>query len=155
MLLRLPCHGVDLDELELDKLSAVGVVELAAYAESRGIGIELKTANLSMRSHVRVQQTTAVPDPEPSSSIAPASIEVCSADTVGILRLEHPGRSAPLARAGQIVKIGDPVAILQVGIRYSVVRAPSNGTIQRCLVAPGTLVGFGEPLIELLPEVSA
>lgn len=155
MLLSSPCLGTDLEEVDLnDELALSDAVDLAAYAERRAIALELKTPRLSLQSQVRIA-ACATTYCAPCSLSLPSRppLEVCRADAIGILHLQHPYRSAPLAEVGPPVQIGDPVALLRIGPRYWAVRTPFGGILRSFLLAPGALVGYGTPLVEIQTEV--
>ena len=93
-----------------------------------------------------------------SMAIAPQIAEetagpstVVEAACVGVFLHEHPLRGEPLAASGTQVRAGQVVGLLQVGALLLPVTAPQDGTVESMLVAQGTAVGWGTPLVELLP----
>jgi len=78
-------------------------------------------------------------------------LTVVEAASIGVFLHEHPLRSEPLANRGTPVRAGQVVGLLQVGALLLPVTAPQDGTVEAMLVAPGTAVGYGTPLIELRP----
>jgi acetyl-CoA carboxylase biotin carboxyl carrier protein len=76
---------------------------------------------------------------------------VVQAPSVGVFLHEHPLRGEPLAGRGTRVRAGQVVGLLQIGALLLPVTAPQDGIIEAVLVAQGTAVGYGTPLVELLP----
>jgi acetyl-CoA carboxylase biotin carboxyl carrier protein len=83
------------------------------------------------------------PSPTPGATIVPAS-------GVGIVRLRHPLRDAPLAAVGDRVASAQVLALLQVGQVLVHVAAPRDGVVASLRAQDGAAVGYGDPLIELL-----
>jgi acetyl-CoA carboxylase biotin carboxyl carrier protein len=67
----------------------------------------------------------------------------------GTFLTQHPSSSSPLVPLGGRVRAGDIVGLVQVGSIYAPVIAPVDGSLDRILAAPETLVGFGTPLFEI------
>jgi acetyl-CoA carboxylase biotin carboxyl carrier protein len=61
----------------------------------------------------------------------------------------HPLHDAPLASPGKRVKAGQPIGLVQVGALLLPVSAPRHGVVASMLAADGSLVGYGDRLIEL------
>ena len=76
---------------------------------------------------------------------------VVEAASVGVFLHEHPRRGEPVAGRGTQVRAGQVVGLLQVGALLLPVTAPQDGTVETRLVAQGTVVGWGTPLVELRP----
>ncbi len=73
------------------------------------------------------------------------------ASGVGRLLLAHPDDSIVLAPVGSDIKTGQLIAILAVGTLLLPVRSQYAGQVCSVLVANGTTVSYGQPLINLLP----
>lgn len=92
---------------------------------------------------------------EPAAPAAGLGIVPTTAPTavragcVGIVLHSHPLRSAPLVHVGQEVVNGQTVALLKIGLVLLPVAAPRAGTVSRIVAAHASVVGFGEPLLEL------
>lgn len=73
------------------------------------------------------------------------------ASGVGRLLLAHPDDSKVLAPVGSDIRTGQLVAILAIDTLLLPVRSHHAGRICSVLVANGTTVSYGQPLISLLP----
>lgn len=82
--------------------------------------------------------------PEPDSLLIKAS-------GLGRLLLAHPDDGIPLAPEGGDIQSGQLVALLAVGTLLLPVRSQHAGQVASVLVTSGTTVGYGQPLISLLP----
>ena len=78
-------------------------------------------------------------------------LTVVRAESVGVFLHEHPQRGNPLMTSGARVRAGQALGLLQVGALLLPVSAPHDGTVEAMLVAPGSAVGYGTPLIEMRP----
>ena len=97
------------------------------------------------------------------SAVVPGGL-ACAADTAqtqavsitaksaGIFLSTHPARSTPLVSAGDHVKPGDVVGLLQIAQLCVPVVASADGMVMRLCVAHGAMVGYGTPLLELSPS---
>lgn len=74
------------------------------------------------------------------------------AGSVGVVRLAHPLREEALVQAGEPVAAGQPLLLLQVGQVLLPVTATRAGRVRQVLVAPGDMVGYGHPLVEIEPD---
>jgi len=75
-----------------------------------------------------------------------------SANSVGVFLHRHPLREAALARPGADVRAGQTLGLLQIGMLLLPVTAPRDGTVGGTLVAHGSAVGYGTPLLQLQPH---
>ena len=75
-----------------------------------------------------------------------------TAKSAGIFLSTHPARSTPLVSAGDHVKPGDIVGLLQIAQLCVPVVASADGMVMRLCVSHGTTVGYGTPLLELSPS---
>ncbi|HET7095081.1 MAG TPA: biotin/lipoyl-containing protein, partial [Thermomicrobiales bacterium] len=75
--------------------------------------------------------------------------EIIAAPVLGIFyRRSEPG-APPLADVGQIVRAGQPIAVLEVMKTYHEVAAPRDGTLTAFVVEDGAFVEYGQPLARL------
>ena len=85
--------------------------------------------------------------------VSPAfSSETIASPGIGTFRRAHPLHDEPLAEEGEHVAAGQVVALLQVGALLQPVRAPSDGVLSSVRPADGALIGFGDPLFDILPH---
>jgi acetyl-CoA carboxylase biotin carboxyl carrier protein len=76
--------------------------------------------------------------------------DVVSAASVGVFLHRHPQSEMPLAADAAHVRAGQTVGLLRVGQLLLPVHAPRDGAIARVLAAHGAVVGYGDPLLELV-----
>jgi acetyl-CoA carboxylase biotin carboxyl carrier protein len=74
------------------------------------------------------------------------------APSVGRVRLTHPLHTHLLAAVGQAVAGGQAVLLLEIGSLLLPVVAPMSGTMSALRVAEGDVVGYGSPLVDLVPS---
>lgn len=74
---------------------------------------------------------------------------VVRAGSVGIVLHAHPLREDPLVRVGQQVSAGQAVLLLKIGVVLLAVCAPRAGVVRRIVAPDRSVVGFGDPLLEL------
>jgi len=84
-----------------------------------------------------------------NGTTATVTADVVRSGSVGVLRLAHPLRPAPLVHVGDAVRAGQALAVLQLGAVLLSVAAPRDGVVRRILAADGSTIGYGEPLVEL------
>jgi acetyl-CoA carboxylase biotin carboxyl carrier protein len=104
------------------------VLARGASAEPRAIGNEAETA---------------APEAETVAVSAPG---------VGTFLRAHPLHDRPLAADGDAVGAGQALAVLQVGPLLLPVVAPTAAVVVEAAVEDGTLVGYGDRLLDLLPQ---
>jgi len=71
--------------------------------------------------------------------------------STGMLLHTHPLHTRPLCVPGQIVSAGQAVALLRVGQLLLPVIAAQPGTFVRYRATAGSVVGWGDALVDLLP----
>lgn len=126
----------------------------AAMAEAGLARLELSGPDLRLllERGPKAAADAAAPDGDTAGTTGePATILVRS-PLVGTFLRSHPLHERPLVADGEPVKAGRPLALVRVGDLLLPVRAPAAGTVARALVRDDTLVGYGDALLELLPE---
>jgi biotin carboxyl carrier protein len=89
---------------------------------------------------------------EAPAAMAPApalAVTPIAAPLAGVFRAGHPMRAAPFVAAGDRVRAGDVVGLLQVGVLLAPVVAPADGRVGDAVAADGATVGYGTPLLAL------
>lgn len=81
---------------------------------------------------------------------APAAATAAVAPCAGFFLDTHLAQGALLARRGDRVRTGDLVALLQVGLLLVPVVAPMAGVVGDTLATPGSLMGYGSRLVEIV-----
>jgi acetyl-CoA carboxylase biotin carboxyl carrier protein len=74
---------------------------------------------------------------------------VIRAPSVGVFRVRHPMHDTPLVATGHPVEPGDVVGLIQVGMLFLHVLAPTGGVVAGVLAVDGDVVGYGAPLFRL------
>jgi acetyl-CoA carboxylase biotin carboxyl carrier protein len=92
---------------------------------------------------VRSESDPAVPDNEPGNLVASPS--------VGLFLHAHPVHETRLVEPNEPVSAGQPLGLLQVGPILLPVVSPRDGVVASIIAADGSLVGYGDPLVALLP----
>ena len=127
--------------------------QLSASLDDAGIGLlELHGPGVLLR--LGRDAADAAPTGERSVATSNTSKVAQSRGTTvnapsGVFLYAHPLQSAPLARVGAHVPAGAPVGLLQIGALLLPVPAPRAAVVTGLLVADGTLVGYGTPLVDL------
>ncbi|MBR0648332.1 acetyl-CoA carboxylase biotin carboxyl carrier protein subunit [Roseomonas terrae] len=131
-------------------MKADEVRQIAAWLEAAGLdSFELTTPTARLR---LVLGGVVAPVAEASRPEALPAVPSLAARGTGIFLDAHPWSDAPLVRPGQRVRAGDIVALLRTRALIQPVTAAEDGIVGAQLVAPGTMVGFGTPLMEFTPE---
>jgi len=137
--------------------------QVAAWLADTDIGLfELRTAH----GHIRLRRSpgeagfvdeTAAPGAveDAASAVAPPTLSIVAAPSVGFFLHQHPLRATPLAVPGTTVQAGQVVGLLQIGALLLAVAAPQAGVVASVLVTHGSPVGYGTPLLELQPLLPA
>jgi acetyl-CoA carboxylase biotin carboxyl carrier protein len=101
--------------------------------------------------HLRLRRNGAQVEivPDTPAHDSPATCAVAKAASVGVFLHSHPLRGEPLATPGASVRAGQVLGLLQIGALLLPVTAPQDGVVENVLVALGTTVGYGTPLVEL------
>jgi biotin carboxyl carrier protein len=130
-------------------MNAEEVRQIAAWLEAAGLDdLELTTPKVRLR----LTLGGAAVAPAPASPQAPPEQPGLAARGTGEFLIAHPLAEAPLVRPGQWVRAGDIVALLRTGALIQPVTATEDGIVGAPLAVPGTVVGFGTPLMEFTPE---
>jgi acetyl-CoA carboxylase biotin carboxyl carrier protein len=100
--------------------------------------------------HLRLRRS-GEPAAPPEAPIAEAGEDAVASSGCGLFLHAHPLHETPLVRRGDRVVAGQVLGLLKVGALLLPVRAPHEGVVKAVIAPDGSLVGFGEPLIELSP----
>lgn len=121
-----------------------------AMAEAGLARLELEGPDFALRLD-RSRPTDDLPAPTRGSSNGRAAAVTVRSPAVGTFLRAHPLHDRPLAATGDRVGAGEPLGLVRVGDVLLPVPAPTEGWVVAELAAPGSLVGFGDPLLELRP----
>ena len=142
------------------QIDSAAVRELAALLEETGL-TEIEYATGEWR--VRVARAAngvvhAVPAAMPMVPAAAAPAMAISdaahpgtvvSPMVGTVYMSREPGAPPFVKAGDTVKEGDTLLLIEAMKTYNEVRAPKGGRIARILVSDGDPVEFGAPLLVL------
>ena len=124
-----------LTEIEIaEKDARIRVVRAAAPAL-----VEAPAA----RPTVTVAQPPAAPPADPEAP-HPGTV---SSPMVGVAYLSPEPGAAPFVTVGQAVTAGQTLLLIEAMKTFNQIKAPKAGTVSRILVAAGSPVEFGEPLM--------
>lgn len=128
------------------------IEQLVRWLEEADLdSIEIEGPELSLRLRLQREAGPASAG-EPSASLEPPqgdATEIVTAQGPGQFQDRHPAREKPFVRAGDSVRSGDILALVQTGPVYAPVTAPRDGRVEQILAVAGDLVGFGSPLFRI------
>jgi acetyl-CoA carboxylase biotin carboxyl carrier protein len=130
------------------------IAELASWLSAAGIATCELTGpdyRLCLRRGVRAGATARVSTDSRPDTSRRETPEVVSAPGVGVFLHAHPVHETRLAEPNGRVLAGQPLGLLQVGPLLLPVISPRDGTVASIIAPDGALVGYGDPLVELLP----
>ena len=134
--------GSDLSELEYSENGST----LRLVKQSALTGVSPRAARPSVR-----DATDPVEGPLAAAAPAQASDE-CLAPLYGVLHLQSNPGEPPFVQAGQSVKAGQMLCVIEAMKVFNEVRAEQDATVIAVLVASGTEVEAGQPLFRLARE---
>ncbi|MCP3471674.1 hypothetical protein NLM33_15220 [Bradyrhizobium sp. CCGUVB1N3] len=122
------------------------VDQLSSWLAEAGIDyLELSGPDRELRLGRAVRQGLQVK----TTDAARAVTHVVKAPMAGTLLHSHPMRRVPLAPCGSLVRVGQTVALLQVGALLVPIDAPCDGVVVEVVAEEGALVGFGAEITRL------
>ncbi len=95
------------------------------------------------RAAATAAQTPAAPPADPEAP-HPGTV---SSPMVGVAYLSPEPGAAPFVTVGQAVTAGQTLLLIEAMKTFNQIKAPKAGTVSRILVAAGSPVEFGEPLM--------
>ncbi len=126
---------------------ALRTPQLAAWLAGTDIGLlELRTPQGTLRLGRQGDNIVELPAEEAEPEHSPIH-----APSLGVFLHSHPLAAAPLARIGERVEAGQAVGVLKIGPLLLPVTAPQAGIVDGIHAADGLAVGYGTPLLDLLP----
>lgn len=130
------------------------IASLAAALQVAGIdGIEIEQPARKVRIVVERGALRAAPQVKaPHQSSRTTQSGVVTAPIAGIFCIHHPASVASPFELPREVVIGDTLGFVRVGTVLLLVRAFQTGVLTRYVTADGSLVGYGDPLLEIEPR---
>jgi len=98
------------------------------------------------------EQPAQEPRPAAAAEAPPADLVTVSAPMVGIFLLGGGDEGRPALEPGQLVEQGQVIAAIESMKVPNDVPAPATGRIEEILVADGSPVEFGQPLMRITPQ---
>lgn len=119
-------------------------------------GMKLSTQDFSLElnreGHVSSPGASAPSAADPATAACPApSLPAITAPLVGAFYAAPAPDQAPFVRAGERVKKGQTVCLIEAMKMMSEIPAPCDCVIEEVLKADGDLAAFGEPLLRYRP----
>lgn len=140
------------------KIDADLVREMAALLEETGLveidyedeDFKLRVARGTVAAPAAAVTPVAADAPVAAEDNRPASDPgAVTSPMVGTVFMSPEPGAEPFVRAGDAVTEGDTLLLLEAMKTFNEVRAPRSGKVARILVADGTPVEYGEPLLIL------
>jgi acetyl-CoA carboxylase biotin carboxyl carrier protein len=135
--------GSDLSELEFSEngstLRLVKRSALAGLATSRTVPLRRGTG------------AGITPKPAAKPEAATAADE-CLAPLYGVVHLQSTPGDLPFVRAGQAIKAGQPLCVIEAMKVFNEVRAERDATVLEVLVSSGQEVEAGQPMFRFKQE---
>lgn len=137
-------------------MDAEQIRQIATWLAATDIGqLELRGPGHTLSLRHDGAAVTVVDDAAPAGAAPRPDTLTVAAPSVGVFLHRHPLREDMLAAPGTAVQAGQVVGLLQIGLLLLSVPAPADATVHELLVAHGTLVGYGTPLVVLRDAVPA
>ena len=142
----------------MDLESIYALMERFERSTLTGLELEQNGTRLKLDRTVTAAPAAAAPSPAavPVPSAAPAAqppqesgAEYIKAPLVGTFYAASGPDSAPFVQAGDRVKKGQTVCILEAMKMMSEIPAPADCVVEEVLARDGEAVGFGEPLFRI------
>ena len=134
-----------------EMLSANDLTEIEVEDGDRKIKVRREAA--PMMAYAPAPAPAATPAPAdvapPAAEAAPAAVDAVKSPMVGTCFLSPEPGAKPFIAAGQKVKDGDTLLIIEAMKVMNPILATKNGTIRQILVADGQPVEFDQPLVVL------
>lgn len=144
--------GFNIDESAIRKLAELlndtGLTEVEIKEDARSI----RVSKASSVAYAAPQAATiGAPTAMPAAAAAPAAAPITGTQVtspmVGTVYLAGAPGAAPFIKAGDSVKAGDTLLIVEAMKVMNPIKAPKAGVIGRILVTDAQPVEFGEPLV--------
>ncbi|MEJ8846021.1 acetyl-CoA carboxylase biotin carboxyl carrier protein subunit [Variovorax rhizosphaerae] len=133
--------GSDLSELEFSENgSTLRLVKKSALGNARPHGVATPARATGERTAAKVAK-------------APAAVaDECLAPLFGVVHLQSTPGEPPFVQAGQAVKAGQPLCVIEAMKVFNEVRAERDATVLEVLVKSGQEVEAGQPMFRFSTE---
>lgn len=137
--------------IELLKETGISEIEIKEGEESLRLSCYHQTsaAPAPMQRHPSIETVVT-----PQNDLKPAELtkieghQVCS-PMVGTLYTASSPDTPPFVKIGQVVKVGDPLCIIEAMKMFNEIEADKAGTVVAILAENGSPVEFGQPLFTI------
>lgn len=136
----------------------VGEREFEIAVETLGpdryqVMLEGKQYEVTLEPLVEVASAEVPPGPASTEEQVAPALSAPAPPGAALLTAPMPGTVLRIdVSAGQTVRRGDPVLVLEAMKMQNLIRAPGDGQVSEVLVTPGQTVGYGEPLVRFAAE---
>jgi acetyl-CoA carboxylase biotin carboxyl carrier protein len=138
--------------IELLKETGISEIEIKEGEESLRLSCYHQTAVNPIapvqRSIPSETQVVHHSEPKPLAPTPVDGHQVCS-PMVGTMYTASSPDTPPFVRIGQVVKVGDPLCIIEAMKMFNEIEADKAGTVVAILVENGSPVEFGQPLFTI------
>lgn len=134
-------------------IETTDIARLAQILENSGVDtIEIEEPGLTLKLVVDTRPRTAA-SASPAAATAPAAdhFVTAKADVAGHFRTAHPWQDQPFVAPGQRIEAGAMVGLVKIGLLYAPVVAPTAGIVDAVIAETGAMVGYGTPIVRILP----
>ena len=128
-------------------LSANDLTEIEVEDGDRKIKVRRDAAPVMAYAPAAAPAPAAPAAAAPAAEAAPAAVDAVKSPMVGTCFLSPEPGAKPFIAAGQKVKDGDTLLIIEAMKVMNPILATKNGTIRQILVADGQPVEFDQPLV--------
>ena len=130
-------------------LIETGLTEIEIAEKDARIRVVRAAAPALVEAPVARPAATAPPAASPAAAGEPEAPHpgTIASPMVGVAYLSPEPGAAPFVTVGQAVTAGQTLLLIEAMKTFNQIKAPKAGTVSRILVASGSPVEFGEPLM--------
>lgn len=131
-------------------IETTDIARLAQILKNSGVDtIEIEEPGLTLKLVVDTRPRMA----SSATATAPAAdhFVMAKADVAGHFRAAHPWQEKPFVAPGQRIEAGATLGLVKIGLLYVPVVAPTAGIVDAVIAETGAMVGYGTPIVRILP----
>ena len=130
-----------------DLLKETGLGEIEYAEGERRVRVAMPGAGVTMTAAPVALQAAAGPAAAAAAAPESPAAGALTSPMVGTVYLSPEPSAPPFVKAGDKVREGQTVLIIEAMKVMNAIRAPRSGTVTRVLVTNGAPVEYGEPLL--------